>query len=117
MLSCLHLAQVLCDFSFQTAALSMLVNPRRNALDDQKTCEDGENNKQIKIFFRHCPCVSVKDRAMPRPLRNGQRTVQIGGGVLKCLQDGSLRMPLFFLVRYTNGRFGPLVRLWLQDLT
>jgi hypothetical protein len=53
-------AQVLSDFSFQTAALSTPGNPGRNDLDKQKTGYDGQNNEQIKISFRHCPCVSLK---------------------------------------------------------
>jgi hypothetical protein len=46
-------AQVLCDFSFQTAALLTPANPGHNDLDEQKTGDDGQNNEQIKIFFRH----------------------------------------------------------------
>jgi hypothetical protein len=53
-------AQVLCDFPFQTPALSVPTNPGSNDPDEQKTGDDGQNNEQIKIFFRHCPCVSVK---------------------------------------------------------
>jgi hypothetical protein len=56
-------AQVLCDFSFQTAALSTPANPGHNDLDEQKTGYDGQNNEQIKIFFRHCPCVSVRGQS------------------------------------------------------
>jgi hypothetical protein len=36
-------------------------NPGHNDLDEQKTGDDGQNNEQIKIFFRHCPCLSVKE--------------------------------------------------------
>jgi hypothetical protein len=32
-----------------------------NDLDEQKTGDDGQNNEQIRIFFRHCPCLSVKE--------------------------------------------------------
>jgi hypothetical protein len=55
MLSRRLFAQVLCDFSFQTAALSAPANPGYNDPDEQKTGDDGQNNEQIKIFFRHCP--------------------------------------------------------------
>jgi len=54
-------AQVLSDFSFQTAALSTPANPGHNDLDEQKTGDDGQQSKeQIEEFFRHCPCVSVR---------------------------------------------------------
>jgi hypothetical protein len=46
---------------FQKAALSTPANPGHNELDEQKTGDDGQNNEQIKIFFRHCPCLSVKE--------------------------------------------------------
>src|SRR5215813_9321452 len=51
---------------------------------------------------------------MPRPLRNGKRTAEIGGGVLKCLQDGSLRMPLFFWREIATGK-SALGRLGTRD--
>jgi hypothetical protein len=54
-------AQVLRDLSFQTAALSMPANPGHNELDEQKTGDEGQNNEQIKIFFRHCPCLPLKE--------------------------------------------------------
>src|SRR6266566_4151055 len=50
-------------FSFQTAALSTPANPLRNDLDKPQTSDDGQSNKQIKIFFRHCPCVSVRGQS------------------------------------------------------
>jgi len=53
-------AQVLYDFSFQTTALSTPANPGHNDLDEQKPDDDGESNKQIKVFFGHCPCVSAR---------------------------------------------------------
>jgi hypothetical protein len=53
-------SQVLCDFSLKTPTFSMPANPGRSDLDEQKSCDDGENNEQIEIFFRHCPCVSVR---------------------------------------------------------
>jgi hypothetical protein len=50
-----------CDFSFKAATFSKPADPGRNDLDEQKTCENGENNKkQIEIFFRHCPSVSAR---------------------------------------------------------
>src|SRR5262249_40953686 len=64
-------SQMLCDFSFKATTFSKPSDPGRNDLDEQKTGEDGENNKQIEIFFRHCPAFRQEDRAMPRPLRNG----------------------------------------------
>jgi hypothetical protein len=54
-------AQVLCDFSFRTTALSTPANPGHNDLDEQETGDEGQNQEQIKIFFRHCPWLSVKE--------------------------------------------------------
>lgn len=53
-------AQVLSNFSFQTKALSIPANPRHDDPDEPKPGEDGENDEQIEIFFRHCPCVSIR---------------------------------------------------------
>jgi hypothetical protein len=52
---------VLCDFSFQTVALSAPANPGHNDPDEQKSGDDGQYNEQIKIFFRHCPWLSLKE--------------------------------------------------------
>jgi hypothetical protein len=41
----------------------MPANPGHNDLDEQKTGYDGQNNEQIEIFFRHCPCVSVRGQS------------------------------------------------------
>jgi hypothetical protein len=60
MLSRRPLAQVLCDFSFHAPILSTPANPSRNDLDEPQASDDGQNNKQIKIFFRHFPCLSVR---------------------------------------------------------
>jgi len=69
-------SQVLGDFSFKTATFSMPADAGRNDLDEQKTDEDGENNKQIEIVFRHCPCVSVKRlsnaETATEPAKNGR---------------------------------------------
>src|SRR6266446_7152965 len=74
-------AEVLCDSSFYTAALLTPTNPGLNDPDEQKTGYDGQNNEQIKISFRHCPCVSLirqsndsaamKGREKLRGLRTG----------------------------------------------
>src|SRR6266481_9449454 len=52
--------EVLCDSSFYTEALLTPTNPGLNDPDEQKTGYDGQNNEQIKISFRHCPCVSAR---------------------------------------------------------
>jgi hypothetical protein len=39
----------------------MPANSGHNELDEQKTGDEGQNNEQIKISFRHCPCLSVKE--------------------------------------------------------
>jgi hypothetical protein len=54
-------AHVLCDFSFQTTALSTPANPGHNDLEEQETGDEGQNQEQIKIFFRHCPWLSMKE--------------------------------------------------------
>ena len=41
----------------------MPANPGHNDLDEQKHGYDGQKHGQIKIFFRHCPCVSVKGQS------------------------------------------------------
>jgi hypothetical protein len=46
-------AQVLSDFSFQTAALSMPANPGHDDLDEQKPGDDGQSKEQIKELFGH----------------------------------------------------------------
>jgi hypothetical protein len=75
-------AQVLCDFSFQTAALSTPANPVHNDLDEQKTGDDGQNKEQIKIFFRHCPCLSVKETEQCQCRYDIKRkTAQISAGL------------------------------------
>jgi hypothetical protein len=51
---------VLRDFSFKTATFSMLTNPGRSDLDENKNSDDEENNDQIEILFRHSPCVSAR---------------------------------------------------------
>jgi len=51
---------MLCDFSFKTATFSKPADPGRNDLDEQKTDNDRENNDEIEIVVRHCPCVSVR---------------------------------------------------------
>lgn len=61
MLSRCLFAHVCCDFSFQTAALSVPANPGHNDPDEQKTSDDGQNNEQIKIFFSHCPSLLVRE--------------------------------------------------------
>jgi hypothetical protein len=56
---------------------------------------------------------------MPRPLRNEQRTAEIGAGFLKCLHGGSLKMPRSSRRDIATGElahFGQL-RLWLRNLT
>jgi hypothetical protein len=79
-------AQVLSDFSFQTAALSTPANPGHNDLDEQKTGYDGQNSEQIKIFFRHCPCVSVRGQSNAgAAMKMERRSAQIGKGLLKSL--------------------------------
>jgi hypothetical protein len=54
-------AQVLEDFSFQTAALLTPPNPCHNDPDEQKTGDDEQNKEQIKVFLRHCPCLPEKE--------------------------------------------------------
>jgi hypothetical protein len=46
---------------FQTAVLSTPANPGHNDLDEQETGDEGQNQEQIKIFFRHCPWLSMKE--------------------------------------------------------
>jgi hypothetical protein len=86
MLSRRLFAQVLRDFSFQTAAPSTPANPLRNDLDEPQTSDDGQNNEQIKIFFRHCPCVSVRGQSNAgAAMKMERRSAQIGKGLLKSL--------------------------------
>jgi hypothetical protein len=94
MLSRRLFAQVLRDFSFQTAAPSTPANPLRNDLDEPQTSDDGQSNKQIKIFFRHCPCVSVRRQSNAGTvLHNWTLTSTIGAEVLKSRIVPSSGMP------------------------
>jgi hypothetical protein len=89
-------SQVRCDFAFKTATFSTPTDPGRNNLDEQKNSDDGESNEQIEIFFRHCPCVSTREQSNAETVTKQAKTAEIGGGFLKCLQDGSVRMPRFY---------------------
>jgi hypothetical protein len=79
-------ARVLCDFSFQTTALSTPANPGHNDLDEQETGDEGQNQEQIKIFFRHCPWLSMKEieQCLGRYEREGK---------LRGLRTGFLKSP------------------------
>ena len=84
--------------------------------DQQKTDDDRENNDQIEIFFGHCPCVSIKRQS------NAETVTKRAKNCRDCRRRpemSSRRQPqdaLVLLVRYTNGRFGPLVRLLVAGL-
>jgi hypothetical protein len=69
--------------------------PRSNELDEQKPADDRQQSKeQIEEFFRHLSLRFAKKVEQCRDrYENRQGTMQIDGSVLKCLQDGSVRMP------------------------
>src|SRR5262249_25151419 len=109
MLSRRPLAQVRCDFSFQSAALSTPANPGHNDLDEQKTGEDGQNNEQIKIFFRHCPCLSVKRQSNAETVTKGAKNCREWRRRPEMSSRRQAQDALALSVRYSNGRFSPRV--------
>jgi hypothetical protein len=88
-----------------TAVVSTPANPGPNDLDEQKTGDDGQNNEQIKIFFRHCPCLPMKEteQCQCRYEKGGKiawignerkgKTAGLGIGFLKSLSMANARMP------------------------
>jgi len=107
MLSRRPLAQVRCDFSFQSAALSTPANPGHNDLDEQKTGEDGQNNEQIKIFFRHCPCLSVKRQSNAETVTKGAKNCRDWRRRPEMSSRRQRQDALVLLVRNSNGRISP----------
>ena len=85
----------------------MLAHPRRNDLDEQKTCEDGENNKQIKIFFRHCPCVSVKRQSNAETVTKRAKNCRDWRTLPEMSSRRQPQDDLVLLVRYSNGQISP----------
>jgi hypothetical protein len=72
------------------------VNLRNNDPDEPKPGDDSQSKEEIKECGHRSTLSVERDRAMPGPLQNEPKTAEIGGGFLKCLQDGSVRMPRFY---------------------
>jgi hypothetical protein len=74
----------------------MPANSGPNKLDEQKTGDEGENNEQIKIFFRHCPCLSVKETEQRQCRYEIEGKVRgLGTDFLKSPSMATVRMPWF----------------------
>src|SRR5215831_17748928 len=114
---CGRLTQVFCDSSVYTRAISTPVNLRNNDPDEPKPGDDRKRKEEIKeTGHRSTPPVE-RARAMPVPLRHRGKNRANEGRLTEKRQDERCRDALGERVRYSNGRFSPLVRLWLQDLT
>ena len=85
---------MLCDFSFKTATFSKPADPGRNDLDEQKTDNDRENNDEIEIVVRHCPCVSVRRQSNAGAAMTGrEKQRRLRAGLLKSVKIRGVGMP------------------------
>jgi hypothetical protein len=60
-----------------TAVVSTPANPGHNNLDEQKPGDDGQNNEQISLFQALSLPFGERDRAMPVPLRHGEKNCEV----------------------------------------
>jgi hypothetical protein len=83
-------------------------NPGPNDPDEQKTGCDGKNNEQIKISFRHCPCVSLKGQSNARAAMKGREKLRgLSTGFPKSPDMAGVGMPQFYGREIATGELAP----------
>jgi len=84
-------------------------NPGLNDPDEQKTGYDGQNNEQIKISFRHCPCVSLKRQSNASAAMKWRKKLRgLGTGFLKSPNMAGVGMPQFYGGEIATGELAHL---------